>query len=175
MVYSDIWKNKLNGKIYDLVFWCYYFHIIFQDIAASVIGYAIRLDHIHCQMIMRIWQRLILDLSAQTITLLLKVTINTNILITYIKFLLLGIKNKQYLLEYVGTGALEYINCISTFLAFPIASSGTGTSDYQLQNRYCGGILTDTADAAADFHNSIIGILQPRFYICNIQYYGSQK
>ena len=98
-----------------------------------------------------------MDLSAQTITLLLKVTINTNILIIYIKFF------------------FEYINCISTFLAFPIASSGTGTSDYQLQNRYCGGILTDTADAAADFHNSIIGILQPRLYICNIQYLWQSK
>ena len=60
------------------------------------------------------------------------------------------------------------MNFISCLHAWPIASSGTGTSDYQLQNRYCGGILTDTADAAADFHNSIIGILQIRLYVFNL-------
>ena len=38
-----------------------------------------------------------------------------------------------------------------------IASSSTGTSLQQLQNRYCGGILSQTTDAAAS--DSIIGIL----------------
>ena len=37
-----------------------------------------------------------------------------------------------------------------------LASSGTGTSDSQLQNRYCGGILSQTTDAT--LNDSIIGI-----------------
>ena len=35
------------------------------------------------------------------------------------------------------------------------ASSGTGTSIDELQNRYCGGVLSATTNAAAD--DSIIG------------------
>ena len=41
------------------------------------------------------------------------------------------------------------------FHYFIIASSATGTSDYELQNRYCGGILSASTDA--EVHGSVIG------------------
>lgn len=40
-------------------------------------------------------------------------------------------------------------------MSFIAGSSGTGTSEHELQNRYCGGVLSDTTDSA--LHDSIIG------------------
>ena len=44
-----------------------------------------------------------------------------------------------------------------------IASSYSGTSDHQLQNKYCGGRFTDE-DTTAYNHGSIIGIVKTICY-----------